>query len=51
MYGLDKLIEERTKIPVMIAQDAVSCVALGTGKSLEHIELLNSGNATKIRNL
>ena len=51
VYGLDKLIEERTKIPVMIAQDAVSCVALGTGKSLEHIELLNSGNATKIRNL
>ena len=49
VYGLDKLIEERTKIPVMIAQDAVSCVALGTGKSLDHIEMLNSGNATKIK--
>ena len=48
--GLDKLIEEKTGIPVMIAQDAVSCVAIGTGKSLEHIEMLNSGNATKIRN-
>ena len=46
----DKLIEEKTGIPVMIAQDAVSCVAIGTGKSLEHIEMLNSGNATKIRN-
>lgn len=50
VYGLDKLIEEKTNIPVMIAQDAVSCVAVGTGKSLEHIEMLNSGNATKIRN-
>ena len=50
VYGLDKLIEEKTGIPVMIAQDAVSCVAIGTGKSLEHIEMLNSGNATKIRN-
>ena len=49
--GLDKLLQEKTGINVMIAQDTVSCVALGTGKSLEHIELLNSGNATKIRNL
>ncbi len=31
--GLDKLLQEKTGINVMIAQDAVSCVALGTGKS------------------
>ena len=37
--GLDRLLEERTGIPVMIAEDAQSCVAIGTGKALNHIEL------------
>lgn len=49
IWGLDKLIEERTGIQVMIAEDAVSCVAMGTGKALNHIELLETGNAVKIR--
>jgi len=49
IYGLDKLIEERTKIPVMVADDAVSCVAMGTGKALNHIELLETGNTIKIK--
>lgn len=49
IYGLDKLIEERTGIPVMIADDAVSCVAMGTGKALNHIELLETGNTIKIK--
>ena len=33
--GLDKLLQEKTGINVMIAQDAISCVALGTGKALD----------------
>lgn len=47
--GLDRLLEERTGIPVMIAEDAQSCVAIGTGKALNHIELLEQGNAMKIK--
>jgi len=47
--GLDKLLSDRTGIPVMIAEDAISCVAIGTGKALNHIELLESGNAVKIK--
>ena len=47
--GLDKLLEERTGIPVMIAEDAVSCVAMGTGKALNHIELLETGNTIKVK--
>ena len=35
--GLDKLLQEKTGINVMIAQDAVSCVALGTGKALDNL--------------
>ena len=49
VWGLDKLIAEKTGIPVMIAEDAQSCVAVGTGKALEHVELFESGNAIKIR--
>ena len=49
VWGLDKLIAEKTGIPVMIAEDAQSCVAVGTGKALEHIDLFESGNAIKIR--
>ena len=39
--GLDKLLQEKTGINVMIAQDAVSCVALGTGKALDNFDSLD----------
>ena len=39
--GLDKLLEEKTGINVMIAQDAISCVALGTGKALDNLDSLD----------
>ena len=38
LTGLDKLIEKKTGIRAYVAKDPVSCVALGTGKSLESIE-------------
>ena len=38
--GLDKLLQEKTGINVMIAQDTVSCVALGTGKALDNLDTL-----------
>ena len=45
--GLDKLLQEKTGINIMIAQDAVSCVALGTGKALDNLDSLDGKN--KIR--
>ena len=39
--GLDKLLQEKTGINVMIAQDTVSCVALGTGKALDTLDTLD----------
>lgn len=39
--GLDKLLQEKTGINVMIAQDTVSCVALGTGKALDNLDFLD----------
>lgn len=44
--GLDKLIQNQTGINVMIAEDAVSCVALGTGKALDSLDTLD-GKARK----
>jgi len=43
LYGLDKLLTQHTGIKVRIADDAVSCVARGTGIALENIDsLINS---------
>ena len=36
--GLDRLLQEKTGINVMIAEDAVSCVAKGTGKALDNLD-------------
>lgn len=38
LTGIDKLIEKKTGIRAFVANDPVSCVALGTGKSLENLE-------------
>ena len=38
LTGLDKLIEKTTGIRTYVAKDPISCVALGTGKSLENLE-------------
>jgi len=40
LQGLDELISHETKISVHIAQDPLSCVALGTGKVLEEFATL-----------
>lgn len=40
LYGLNKLIEKRTGIPVYVADDPISCVAKGTGMSLNHLKIL-----------
>lgn len=40
LYGLDKLISEKTGINTIIAEDPVSCVAIGTGKYVEFASVL-----------
>ena len=37
LYGLDKLIRFKTGINAVIAEDAISCVAIGTGKFIEYV--------------
>ncbi|TWH45359.1 rod shape-determining protein [Sporomusa sp. KB1] len=40
IHGLDKLINQETGIPTYLAEDPLSCVALGTGKALDSLESL-----------
>ena len=41
LYGLDELIRRETQIPTSLAEDPLSCVALGTGKALDSIGMLD----------
>lgn len=43
IYGMDKLISERTGMSCTLADDADSCVAYGCGKSLKWINRLREG--------
>lgn len=40
LRNLDQLISDETGMPVHLAEDPLSCVALGTGKVLENAEIL-----------
>ena len=43
IWGMDRLLSERTGIPCSIADDPESCVALGCGKSLAWINHMQEG--------
>lgn len=47
LYGIDKRIEDRTAIKVVVAEDPKSCVAVGTGKSLDILEKLESSSLNR----
>jgi rod shape-determining protein MreB len=42
LKNIDKLITKETGLPVVIAEDPLSCVVLGTGKTLEHEETFST---------
>ncbi|WP_066365564.1 rod shape-determining protein [Neobacillus fumarioli] len=42
LRNLDRVISEETKMPVLIAENPLDCVAIGTGKALEHIHLFKT---------
>ena len=43
LYGFDQLLTRVTGIKTRVAEDAVSCVAIGTGKSLDNLDMLREG--------
>jgi rod shape-determining protein MreB len=42
LQGLDQVLREDTGLPVSIADEPLSCVALGTGKALEHMKTMRN---------
>ena len=40
--NLDKLVAQKTEMPVYIADDPLECVVKGTGKTLEDLERLKT---------
>ena len=40
LRNLDKVISDQTNMPVFIAENPLDCVAIGTGKALDHMSLL-----------
>ncbi|MER3403139.1 MAG: rod shape-determining protein [Armatimonadota bacterium] len=44
LRGFDKLLSHATNIPVHIAEDPLSCVAIGTGRALEELDAIVKAN-------
>ena len=47
--GFDKLIEARTGIHTVVAEGAISCVAEGTGRSLDSLNSMTDGTVNLSR--
>ena len=45
LRGLDRLIFQETDIPVRVADNALNCVAVGTGRALEELSAIRSSGA------
>ncbi|MBF0609844.1 MAG: rod shape-determining protein [Magnetococcales bacterium] len=41
LRGLDRLLSEETGLPVILADDPLSCVVMGSGKALEELEAMS----------
>ena len=42
LHRLDQVLRDATGLPVVVAEDALSCVALGTGRALEEMKRLRN---------
>ena len=47
LHGIDKRIEERTGIKVIVAEYPKSCVAIGTGKALDELDRLEGNSLNR----
>ncbi len=49
LYGMDRLVTERTRVRCTVADDAESCVAYGLGKSLKWMSSMQEGTLNLAR--
>ena len=45
LRGLDKLLNSVTDIPVRVAENALNCVAIGTGRAMEESGAIRQSGA------
>ena len=45
LRGLDRLLQSVTDIPVRVADNALNCVAIGTGRALEELDAIRQSGA------
>ncbi len=41
LQGIDKMIQKKTGVKTVVADDSMNCVALGTGEALSHMDILS----------
>ena len=46
LRNFDRILSRETGMPVLVSEDALSCVALGTGIAVEHIDVFKKGFMT-----
>ncbi|HTG69201.1 MAG TPA: rod shape-determining protein [Candidatus Udaeobacter sp.] len=49
LRNLDKLLQRETGMPVIVADNPLDCVAIGTGRSLDNIHLFKARSASRSR--
>lgn len=49
LRNLDQFLSEESCLPVTVAENPLDCVAIGTGRALEHLHLLTSKNGITAR--
>ncbi|MFD0713967.1 rod shape-determining protein [Paenibacillus sp. GCM10027626] len=42
LHNLDKLLARETGMPVIVAENPLDCVAIGTGRALDHIDMFKT---------
>jgi len=48
LRGFDKLLSAATDIPVHVADDPLSCVAIGTGRALEELKAIRQSEGSQV---
>ncbi|MCU6711091.1 rod shape-determining protein [Paenibacillus sp. J5C_2022] len=49
LRNLDKLLQRETGMPVIVADNPLDCVAIGTGRSLDHIHMFKGRGSSRSR--
>jgi len=49
LQGLDQRLRHETQMPVHLAESPLTCVAVGSGRSLEEFEAIHRSNRARAR--